>query len=78
MVDGYEEAMGSGITYEKSSFGDSGYSWSYGSRNNGNIKSYKIQEPQYATSASNNLVQEIIMKKQVKTQDMGLEQQKVS
>lgn len=53
MVDGYEEAMGSGITYEKSSFGDSGYSWSYGSRNNGNIKSYKIQEPQYATSASN-------------------------
>ena len=45
--------MGSGITYEKSSFGDSGYSWSYGSRNNGNIKSYKIQEPQYATSASN-------------------------
>ena len=53
MVDGYEEAMGSGITYEKSSFGDSGYSWSYGSRDNGNIKSYKIQEPQYATSASN-------------------------
>ena len=53
MVDGYEEAMGSGITYEKSSFGDSGYSWSYGSRNNGNIKSYKIQEPQYATAASN-------------------------
>ena len=53
MVDGYEEAMGDGITYEKSSFGDSGYSWSYGSRNNGNIKSYKIQEPQYATAASN-------------------------
>ena len=33
-------------------FGDSGYTWSYGSKNNGNIKTYKNVEPQYATSAT--------------------------
>ena len=53
LVDGYEEAMeDSGSQQEKGFFGDSNYIWSYGNRNNGSIKSYKIQEPQYATSAS--------------------------
>ena len=33
-------------------FGESSYTWSYGSKNNGNIKTYKATEPQYATSAA--------------------------
>ena len=33
-------------------FGDSGYSWSYGNKNNGNIKTYKVTEPQYVAAAS--------------------------
>ena len=34
------------------SIGDSNYTWSYGNKNNGNIKTYKITEPQYATAAA--------------------------
>ena len=73
MVDGYEEAMGSGITYEKSSFGDSGYSWIMEILNHIKFKNHNMQHQHQIY-----LVQEIIMKKQMKTQDTGLEQQKVS
>ena len=53
LLDGYEEANVSGMTSRKEDiFGDSGYSWSYGNKNNGNIKTYKVTEPQYAAAAS--------------------------
>ena len=51
LLDGYEDAVIS-ISKKESIFGDSGYTWSYGSKNNGNIKTYKTTEPQYATAAS--------------------------
>ena len=51
LLDGYEEAVIS-MPKKESIFGDSGYTWSYGSKNNGNIKTYKTTEPQYATSAA--------------------------
>ena len=53
LLDGYDEALGGESKKETNIFGDSGYTWSYGNKNNGNIKSYKVQEPQYATAASN-------------------------
>ena len=54
LLDGYDEAIGEGNKKESNIFGeDSGYTWSYGNKNNGNIKSYKLQDTQYATAASN-------------------------
>ena len=35
-------------------FSDSKFSWSYGSKNNGNIKTYKIEEKQPVAAASSN------------------------
>ena len=51
LLDGYEDAI---ISAPKKDdiFGDSNYTWSYGNKNNGNIKTYKITEPQYATAAA--------------------------
>ena len=37
MLDGYEEAMEGKTTYEKESYGDSGYTWSYGSKSQSNM-----------------------------------------
>lgn len=51
LLDGYEDAVIS-MPKKESVFGDSGYTWSYGSKNNGNIKTYKTTEPQYATAAA--------------------------
>ncbi len=51
LLDGYEDAMEE-TKQERNIFGNSNYTWSYGSKSNGGIKSYKIQEPQYATVAS--------------------------
>ena len=51
LLDGYEDAVIS-MPKKESIFGDSGYTWSYGSKNNGNIKTYKTTEPQYATAAA--------------------------
>ena len=51
LLDGYEDAVIS-IPKKENIFGDSGYTWSYGSKNNGNVKTYKTTEPQYATSAA--------------------------
>ena len=53
LLDGYEDTNISGVSSRKEdAFGDSGYSWSYGNKNNGNIKTYKVTESQYAAAAS--------------------------
>lgn len=48
MLDGADEVFGSkkanSNIFENSSFEDSKYTWSYGSRNNGNIKTYKVTD----------------------------------
>jgi len=58
LLDGYEEAFGDNskeTSSNNSIFGDSKYSWTYGSKNNGNIKTYKVdtKEPTIATSSTN-------------------------
>lgn len=55
LLDGYDEALGENQE-SNNIFGDSKYSWSYGSKDNGSIKTYKIdkQEPTIAASASSN------------------------
>ena len=50
LLDGYEK-IGK-ATKRENIFGDSGYTWSYGNKDNGNIKTYKVPELQYATSAT--------------------------
>ena len=52
LLDGYDEVFINSKNKETSGFGDSGYSWSYGNKGNGTIKTYKVTEPQYAASAS--------------------------
>ena len=52
LLDGYDEVFTNSKNKEKSAFGDSGYSWSYGNKSNGTIKTYKVTEPEYAASAS--------------------------
>jgi DNA helicase-2/ATP-dependent DNA helicase PcrA len=52
LLDGYEDIKEEKHSNIANTFGNSNYSWSYGSKNNGNIKTYKIQEPEYAASAS--------------------------
>ena len=54
LLDGYEEAIGNNSKKEDS-FEDSKYSWTYGSKNAGTIKSYKIekQEPVMASAKTN-------------------------
>ncbi|MBQ2937543.1 MAG: DNA helicase PcrA [Clostridia bacterium] len=54
LLDGYDEALGE--REEKSNiFGDSKYSWTYGSKDNGNIKTYKVdkKEPAVAAASAN-------------------------
>ena len=51
LLDGYDEAV-STMPKKDNIFGDSNYTWSYGNKNNGNIKTYKVTEPQYATAAA--------------------------
>lgn len=58
LLDGYEEAFGDNSKETSSNnliFGDSKYSWTYGSKNNGNIKTYKVdtKEPTIAASSTN-------------------------
>ena len=52
LLDGYNDSIVGRAKKENDVFSDSPYSWSYGSKNNGNIKTYKATEPQYANSAS--------------------------
>lgn len=53
LLDGYDEALGE---HQESNniFGDSKYSWTYGSKDNGNIKTYKIDKQESRVSASSN------------------------
>ena len=53
LLEGYEEAFGETSNKEEM-FQDSKYSWTYGSKNNGNIKTYKINENQPVVAASSN------------------------
>ena len=54
LLDGYEEAIGDN-SKEDNEFGDSKYSWTYGSKNAGIIKAYKLekQEPVMAAKTNN-------------------------
>ena len=57
LLEGYQDVFGNsdGKTNKDRMFDDSPYSWSYGSRNSGNIKTYKIdtqKEPAVAASIS--------------------------
>ncbi len=55
LLDGYDKALGE-KQESNNLFGDSKYSWTYGSKDNGNIKTYKIdkQEPSVAASSNSN------------------------
>ena len=54
LLDGYDDALGEKQENNSNIFGDSKYSWTYGSKDNGNIKTYKIDknEPKVAASSS--------------------------
>lgn len=52
LLEGYEEVFESTRTKEKS-FTDSNYSWTYGSANNGKVKTYKINGKEPVAVASN-------------------------
>ena len=54
LLDGYDEALGE-KEETNNIFGDSKYSWTYGSKDNGNIKTYKVEqkEPAVAAASSN-------------------------
>ena len=53
LLEGYEEAFGE-TTNKSQMFKDSSYTWSYGSKNNGNIKTYKINENSSSAVAASN------------------------
>ena len=53
LLEGYDEAFGETKNKEQM-FKDSQYTWSYGSRNNFNIKTYKIEEQKATVAASSN------------------------
>ena len=54
LLDGYDKALGE-KQESNNLFGDSKYSWTYGSKDNGNIKTYKIDkhEPSVVAASSN-------------------------
>ncbi len=54
LLDGYDEALGEKQESNSNIFGDSKYSWTYGSKDSGNIKTYKIDknEPKVAAASS--------------------------
>ena len=53
LLDGHEDAFGG--SQENNRFEDSKYSWTYGSKDNGNIKTYKIDKKEAAVSAASNV-----------------------
>lgn len=55
LLEGYEEAFGQ-VSNQEEMFKDSSYTWTYGSKNNSNIKTYKVneKEPVVAAKSSNN------------------------
>ena len=54
LLDGYDDALGERQESNSNIFGDSKYSWTYGSKDNGNIKTYKIDknEPKVVAASS--------------------------
>ena len=60
LLEGYEEAFGDKSNKEEM-FKDSKYSWTYGSKTNSNIRTYKINEKESVASASSNQKQEGFM-----------------
>lgn len=52
LLEGYQDVLGE-ETNKSQIFKDSSYSWTYGSKDNGNIKTYKIAEQQPKVAASN-------------------------
>ncbi len=54
LLEGYEEAFGQ-VSNKEEMFKDSSYTWTYGSKNNSNIKTYKVneKEPVVAAKSSN-------------------------
>lgn len=57
LLDGYDDALGERQENNSNIFGDSKYSWTYGSKDNGNIKTYKIDknEPKVAAASSSTI-----------------------
>ena len=53
LLEGYQEAFGEPDNNKNQMFKDSSYSWTYGSKNNGSIKTYKINEKEPVMAASN-------------------------
>lgn len=51
LLEGYEEAFGE--NHKEQIFKDSSYNWSYGNKDNGNVKTYKINEKEPVMVASN-------------------------
>ena len=51
LLEGYDETFGE--NQENNRFEDSKYSWTYGSKDNGNIKTYKIDKKEPVSAASN-------------------------
>ena len=52
LLDGYEDALGEKQESNSNIFGDSKYSWTYGSKDNGNIKTYKIDKNESKVAAA--------------------------
>ena len=53
LLEGYQEAFGEPDSNKRQMFKDSSYTWTYGSKNNGSIKTYKINEKEPVMAASN-------------------------
>lgn len=52
LLDGYDDALGEKQENNSNIFGDSKYSWTYGSKDNGNIKTYKIDKNESKVAAA--------------------------
>ena len=61
LLDGYDDALGESqndsIFGNSKIFSDSPFSWSYGSKNNGNIKTYKVDTGKVAASTNTGIFQ---------------------
>lgn len=53
LLEGYAESFGS-TSNKQTMFQDSSYRWTYGSKNNGNIKTYKVNEKEPIMAAKSN------------------------
>ena len=52
LLDGYDDALGEKQESNSNIFGDSKYSWTYGGKDNGNIKTYKIDKNESKVAAA--------------------------